>query len=153
MTPVTLRGARKQVEEGAAVGIDCPCCDQRVMVYKRRISSGTVRRLAKLLKAHRKTKQPWVHHTKVDSRGGDFAKLRHWGLIKEMPNFSHEKRTSGFWKITPKGMDFLWNRVSVPTYVYIKNNKIMEWSKQKTNIKETMGKDFNYADLMKGWGG
>ena len=48
---------------------------------------------------------------------GEFAMLRFWGLIEE-----HGKLK---WRITTKGVDFIFGRLSVQKYVYIYNNEIL----------------------------
>lgn len=135
----------------------CPTCGQKMPIeYKRKLNSYMAVNLIKLLKKHRELpnfKGEWVHITQLNLNGGDFAKLRYWGLIREQENTLIEKKNAGFWKITPKGLDFLNDRVRVPAYVYLKNNEVQSFSESTVNIHEALGKHFSYYDLMKGYGG
>ena len=150
----TIEEARQYISNNLG-GVECPCCDQRVQEYRRRLNSGMAYQLIKLLRLHRSTHKEWIHVTELGLNGGgaDFAKLRHWGLIREQDNTLFEKKNSGFWKIKPKGMDFIGGVTQVHKYVYLLNNKVTGFSDERIDIKQAIGKDFNYQDLMKGYGG
>lgn len=51
--------------------------------------------------------------------GGDFAKLRYWGLIEEWPGHR------GWWRVTDYGRAFVAGRVHPPTYAAVRNGECL----------------------------
>ena len=83
-------------------------------------------------------------------RGGDYAKLRHWGLIVQATNKDISKRASGFWKPTKKGIDFINELCTVPKSIWTYNKELLGFSDGDINIREALGNKFDYTELMKG---
>jgi hypothetical protein len=132
----------------------CPCCGQKVKIYKRKLNANMARWLIWLVKAYRDARRWWsVNEGPVLQNrkgGGDFAKLVHWGLIREKPNEADSsKRTSGFWKPTKKGALFARMKIEVPSHVHLYNNEIVGWSDTPITIENALGKRFNYRELMR----
>lgn len=90
-------------------------------------------------------------------KGGEWSKLRYWNLIVERPP---EKRTvldtkppvktKGMYRITDAGKRFVLCTLKVPRSVWVYNNKVLEVSKKNVTIRECLGKEFKYEDLMAG---
>lgn len=148
--------ARETVLAGRDKGITCECCDQFCKVYKRRIHTTMARSLIWL---HRymllRPDIGWVPTGAVGPRyiiSGDFAKLEHWGLIREREKDPGDtmRKTSGFWQITPAGREFAVMRLIVPCHVYLYNNEITGWSNKKINIIDALGEKFDYQELING---
>lgn len=81
--------------------------------------------------------------------GGDFAKLSYWGLIEEKPKEeSEDKRTSGYWKISQRGIDFLGAKLRIPSHVRIYDGKVFGFTGDQVLVTDCLGKKFSYAELM-----
>lgn len=151
----SLEEARSWTEKNKSTGCICPCCNQILKVYKRALNSVMSRCLIRLYWLDNNDKN--YHHVKKivegisDTGTNDFSKLKHYSLIEEMPkDLSNTKtRTSGFWKITEKGRLYVENKISVESHIYLCNASLLGFSTTQTNIIESIGKKFNYQELMK----
>lgn len=147
--------ARSQVMEKAKDGgTTCPCCGQRVQVYRRKITSMMARQLIEMYRLTRNGKH-WVHTKDMvlgGSSSGDFAKLKFWGLIEPMPHNPGDKgkKTSGYWKITQKGWKFVQGTTEVPKYSFVFNDELQSISDEYTDIRKCLDDKFDYAELMRG---
>jgi len=100
--------------------MQCPCCGKSVSPHRKRaLNDKMAEFLVLLVRRFRATKGQWVHTDTIDSRGGDYAKLRHWGLIENKPNDDPSKSSSGFWRPTQKGIDFVDRKISVPSHIHL----------------------------------
>lgn len=79
--------------------------------------------------------------------GGDMVKMRYWGLIEEKPNENQKTRSSGYWRLTPKGWRYLKGE-SVPKFAYTFDKKAREVSGPDVTIRDALGTDFDYSELM-----
>lgn len=151
----TISEARRYLKQNVEKGVDCPCCNQFAKVYKRRINVVMSRTLIRLY--HLYQQNPLYHHVKEivsgisDTGTNDFSKLLYWGLIEEKVKdpTNTKTRTSGYWRISQKGIDFVLNKISVPSYCYVYNGEAYQFSDEYTNIEKTLDKKFNYVNLMK----
>lgn len=152
----TLDEARDFVFAHWEDGAQCPCCDQQVKLYKRPLNSTMARGLIWLVQ-QAGTNRDWVEVSQDGPKwlvkaGGEFAKLYHWGLIEEMPKDPKDtsKRTSGIWRPTFKGVQFVMLRIKVPKRVFLYNNEVQGWDDEQVNIIDALGKKFDYQELMTG---
>ncbi len=93
----------------------CEHCGQLMVVYRRRITAAMITCLWKLWAVHNGGPVP---SAKIDERHrfiSDFAKLRYWGLIEE---------SQQGWKITARGIQYLYGQVALPKYVYVYNGEL-----------------------------
>jgi hypothetical protein len=145
---------RAHVKKGAV----CPCCEQGAKIYQRKLSSSMAAALILIRRAFRK-QSDWLHVpeylTEVAAngaiiRGGDWAKLVHWGLLEAKDDEKRKdgSRRVGFYKITQLGIDFVEGRVRVPRYVYIYAQKRVGVSDKTTSVQEALGDRFNYGEMM-----
>lgn len=81
----------------------------------------------------------------------DFSKFVFWGMIEEMPKNKNikTKKTSGSWRITAAGKQFVENNKKATEYIHLKDNKLIERSGKKIGIKDCLNEEFNYEQLMK----
>lgn len=148
----TLTDAKIFVRQyfNAGKSVTCPCCDQLVKLYHRSIHPRMARALIQL---HRLTiyDNRYYHVAEIgaDKLGGDFAKLRYWGLITAMPNTDKSKRASGYWKITPYGTSFVLGQVKISKYRYMYNSRVFGFSEETIDIFEALNDKFDYSELMK----
>jgi len=129
----------------------CPHCGQTVKVYRRRIYAAMVKALASLYRAVDGKPDKYVHVSKIYDKTtcGDFAKLKYWGLIDELDKVDGATRTSGFWRITERGIDFLQGKIRVAKYAFIYNQDLLALDDKETvSVIECVAKHFNYAELM-----
>ena len=132
----------------------CPCCDQFVKRYRRKLNATMARGLIWLVKASGDNLQ-WIHVNStgpswLTNKGGTLATLVHWGLIEEKPKEDKPSasRTSGSWRPTLKGVQFAKNELRVPSHVVLYNDQVEGWSGSEASIVDALGKRFHYGELM-----
>lgn len=84
-------------------------------------------------------------------RSGDFPYLVHWGFLEKMEGKREDGSSSnGFYKLTEAGREFvLGKRVAMQTVITY-NGKFEGFEGHMINIKQALGKQFRYDELMKG---
>lgn len=172
----TLKQAKDWLRLRANKGARCPCCKQYVKIYKRTLGSQMARWLIWLVRTwehadkarygstprfsfDRRFEEGTTHGVWVDIRqspvrGGDYAKLIHWGLVEQKPNDNTkhngavDTRDSGYWRPTFKGIDFVKRSITVPSHVYLYDNIKLDEEKRMITIDDALGKKYSYAELM-----
>lgn len=146
-----------ELSEGESV--ICPCCDRHAKIYRRQINAAMVLMLSRLASAQMKTADPCNAYSHIShflgSKGvgsGDFGKLAYWGLIRPKPHdYGDEgKKYSGYWRITPDGLYFLFGEKKVPKYKAIYNGKVIGEFGEMVTVHECHGKQFDYNKIMDG---
>lgn len=125
-------------------GGKCPVCGQFVKFYKRKLYKSPLQALKNLYDYEGR----WLHVNSFD-RNACISLLKYWDLATEKLN-SDEKKNSGMWKITSKGVKFINNEISIPKYAYIYNSKLLKYSDEHVYIDQLNSKNFNYAKMMSG---
>lgn len=156
----TLREAKEWLRSKLDTGEHCPCCGQFARWYVRKLHSSIAASLIFFYKnfeynkfTHKndliaKAKHPWLSSA---LGGGDFSKAALWGLIEEKPkNPSDRGRTSGYWRLTNRGVDFVCGKTQVQSHVRLYNGKVFGFTGDKVSIIDCLGKRFSYAELMGG---
>ena len=119
--PMTLEDAIKGWKVTIAdKGGYCPCCGKWGKVYRQKISEAMVKSLLPI---------------DVGAAIGD-------------DGVGQEKKFSGYWRVTSKGMQFARGFLQVPKYVYIYDNKYMDSSTETVYSRDCFGEDFNYDEIM-----
>lgn len=136
-------------------GTGCPICGQYAKIYRRRLNSTMARGLIALYKMEKPDAHQSFHHIGdimgaigARTQGGDFAKAAYWELIESTANEDETKRTSGMWRLTPKGRMFVRGAITVPSHAFIYNGKTQGFSETRTGIRQALHSRFNYAELM-----
>ena len=142
----TLIEAREYVGARLDAGVTCPCCDQYVRRYRRKLNANMIQFLISLYRWG--SVSPWVDYRKCRFRGRDYNYLAHWGLAELQPNDDTKKKASGLWRITPEGAQFALRRIVVPKYLYFLNNAVVGKSDELTDVLTALGSQFNYQELM-----
>lgn len=147
----TILEAKRYLRENFGKGCSCPACGQTVKLYKRKLNSG----MSIVLYYMYRYGNGFVHVKELLREKGlknnhDWTLLKYWGLIQELDNIPNESGTksSGHWRITDKGIDFIFRNLSVQKHILIYNNKFQGFSNDNTNFKESLGDDFNFNELM-----
>lgn len=157
MNEKTLAEAREYVKKNIKKGVKCPCCTQYVKLYKRKLNSSMAYGLI-LISQNRNgidTSQ-WFHLEDYikplpvsSTLRGDLAKLKYWGLLEAQDGKREDGNPSvGFYRITDKGRQFVNQRLMVPEYVLLFNNKKVADGGAEIDISIALGTKFNYQELM-----
>ena len=130
-------------------GIDCPCCDQFVRLYKRKLNANMTRFLCSLVRISlARGRDAWVNFRDCEFDGRDYPYIALWGLAETKSNEDASKKNSGLWKPTQKGIDFVLAGLRVPSHVHVLNNRIVGWSDETVGARDSLGTSFNYDELM-----
>jgi hypothetical protein len=148
----TIDQAKQYLRDNCKKGVECPCCHQYVKLYKRPMHTAMAVSLIKLYRLSRERIE--YHHINeyVDLSAGDFSKLRYWGLVEEKQKDADDstKRTSGYWKITDAGIQFVLEQAKVQSHILLFNSKFLGFAGDMVSIKDVLKNKFNYQDLMYG---
>lgn len=130
---------------------DCPCCGRHAQIYDRRLHHTAAKKLILLLQ--KGGDQTYVHTADLVERGevsiGDFTKAKYWRLIEEREPDSEVKKTSGLWRLTAKGIEFVHGRLTIPRIAKIFDDRVIGFSEDHVTIQQCLdGGGFNYAELM-----
>lgn len=150
-----VESAKLFTKKNLKEGTHCPLCKQKVQMYSKMIDSNMVKYLIVLYKLTAKKTNREYFHTETDLKvtqkvGGSFAKLRWWGLIeqKEKDTDYTTSRTSGLWKITDKGKQYVRGEIKLPKYVKLYNQKFYGTEGDDIDIRHSLNAKFNYIELM-----
>lgn len=155
----TLREAKEWLRKRLDKGAHCPCCKQFARFYERKLYSSLA---AALIFFYRNFDHSKFHHKSellknpklaTTFGGGDFAKLQLWGLIEERPKEEPAAgRTSGYWRISQRGKDFVQAKLQIPSHVRIYDGKVFGFTGDKVLVTDCLGEKFSYEELMRGSG-
>ena len=136
---------RKQLD----VGTECPACHQHVQLYRRKINSGMAR---SLIAMYRVNGTDWVHvPTMIGARSREEGKLAYWGLVEEEKAKRPDNGRAGYWRVTPRGEEFIKRQMNVPKYALVYNGRVQGFdTTTMVSIKDALGTKFDYAELMVG---
>lgn len=138
----TLGDARAYVDGRLDAGVVCPCCYRHVQRYRTAMNRRHGRILAHLFSAG-----TWVHVDEMPHR--DVAFLRHWGLVQEQPKEEgSKKKTSGVWKLTAEGEDFVALRIRVPSHAVTLRGELLYLDGTPITHTDVLPRDFDYRALM-----
>jgi len=152
----SLQQAKNDLRQGWETqrGAVCPCCGQLVKVYPRQVYKTIAKRLIKLYHLHLPFNwDSYFHLNQIGTPkngGGDFTKLRYWGLIEQRPGLEDpDKKNDGHWRITQIGRDFVEGKKTIIKYCHVYNNVVGYRDGPQITIHDALGKDkFKYPELM-----
>ena len=158
-TPETLHEAKAALHSRLEKGAVCPCCGQFAKRYVRRMSSIICRWLIAFARASGGDRTKWVHVRECGhilggessaARSGDYAKARWWGLVEAGLEEDEEsdKGSSGTWRLTESGWQFVANQLLVREQVVVYNNDPIEFQGKEVSIVTGLGTKFSYSSLM-----
>ena len=140
----------KSLIEGAKC--DCPHCGRWAQVYKRSIRETIAVQLIRLYRLGGDTE--FIHGSKLIPHGqtsmSDMTKAKYFGLIVAMPHEEGRIKSTGFWKLTQDGIDYVRGFLSIPEYCIVFDDRIIEFSHNKVFITDAIGLKFDYQELMSG---
>lgn len=155
----TVEAAKKKIfsAENFTKGSDCPVCDRRVQIRKYTINLLQLMLLKRLYSLQELSNPLKYFHVENDIRvplkvGGDWAKLRHWGLIEECRvSMADGKPRSGYWRLTIKGKAFVNGITVVPKYITLYNAQFRGFQDVDDTISAIdiikTNKKFSYTEI------
>lgn len=146
-------------ENLSADGKVCPCCNQFVKIYKRKINKSMAESLVLFYQKQIPNRETYFNLTQLremDKRfiscligGGDFAQFAHWKIIESKPRSKgKDTRTSGYWRMTKKGIDFAEGKIHVPQHILLYNQTLLGFSDEMVLIRDCFKEPFRYSELM-----
>lgn len=139
----------------AGESTSCPCCGQFAKVYKRKITTAMARVLIEMYRRGGEHRD-WVslpticNDLRIGSRGDQSATTR-WRLIERRPGQRDDgAKSTGWYRLTPLGVDFVRGVAKVPKYVRVYDNRVLETLGTQVSIRNALGVRFDYSDLMAG---
>ena len=133
-------------------GLDCPCCERFIKVYTRRLSEGMARWLVWLYFVWCESDDDgWDTTPPKKLRlwfGGDYHKLKHWGFVEQRTNTDKKKKTSGVWRITQWGRDFVDGTMAAPAYVRLLTDERVRFSDENVLFHQLYGTHFDIREVM-----
>jgi len=149
----TLQEAKSHLRNEWNKGTNCPCCGQFVKLYERKLNVGMTLFLIGLYKLDPQGAS--FHHAKevlkqigAFTTSRDYSILEYFKLTQSMPNTDDDKRTSGYWKLTQLGREFVLDRAEVPSHIRIFNNKSYGVTGSRITVRGALSSKFNYDELM-----
>ena len=139
----TLDEAKQWMRDQSATGARCPCCNQFVKVYRRKLNSSMARALI-ILYRHGEDWVQFDHLVRESTTklSHDYIGLHYWGLTERHP----EK--DGYWRITEAGIFFARKRLRVESHAVIYDANLVRLDGDKINITDALGEKFDYNELM-----
>jgi len=142
----TLASAQAKVEGGKDKGIVCPCCEQFVKRYRRKIHATMAACLIVLYRSGPAMTSQEVGkqlvRLKTAYSTGDLGKLRYWGLVVDL--------SCGRWGITNEGRLFVQDEHQVRRLAVIYDGKCTGHEGPLIGIRDALGDRFDYPELMRG---
>lgn len=144
---MTLGEARAALRELVAEGHNCPCCSQMAKVYRRRITRPMA--LALIECWEKGGTEQYVYVADLPAYSSDFAKLVYWGLIAEQRVKRPDGGRVGYWRVTPKGEDYLGGRIALPKYAKVYNARCLGLDDTElADVHDALGETFSLSELM-----
>jgi hypothetical protein len=148
------RGFQEDLKNGQHA--DCPCCGRYAQIYRRKFHSSMAYQLMRLYRMGGNLR--FIHASKLilpNMAGiGDFTKAKYWGLIipkdKAIYDTETDKKSSGFWRITPEGEKFIKGLIAIPHEVYVFDDQVLGVSHEGITIRDALGTKFDYQQLLEG---
>jgi hypothetical protein len=145
----SIERVRAYVSANAERGISCPCCDQLVKVYRRKLNANMTRFLCSLVRIYlSRGRGSWISFKDCEFDGRDYPCVAMWGLAETKGSEDSGKKNSGLWRPTQKGIDFVLAGLRVPSHVHVLNNNVIGWSEETAGVRESLGSAFSYDELM-----
>jgi hypothetical protein len=119
-------------------GGNCPCCDRTGKYNAFSITKKNAQALIWIY--YNGDEHGWVNTAnnapRDFMRAKTFSNMRYWGLIEPYPNDDKEKRGSGYWRITNKGIKYLKGEMPLPYKAYIYNRTLMGYGEKEVFFTE-----------------
>ncbi len=152
----TLSMARARFRSALHDGerVDCPCCDRDGHIDHRKLNTAMAIGLA-FFYHQRKNKHGGFAHVEdqppMCKKNRETSRLKHWGMIEQKYHKPDEKkRTSGVWRITATGIEFIEGRSHVPRTKHVFDDVVIWQSDELTSFAQALGDAFDYLEVLRG---
>jgi hypothetical protein len=152
---MTIEEAKEILFENVGEGIHCPLCTQFCKQYERKLNIGITVFLIGLYLIDPNGIE--FHHAKdvLQKIGGfttsrDYSILEYWNLVERGTDFRENLRTSGMWRITGRGIQFVKGRIKVQSHAVIYDATLLGYSGEMIDVYQALGNKFSYEELMRG---
>lgn len=138
---ISIEEAREQTLQKLRDGqlFNCPCCDQTVKLYARKISAPMSRQLIRLYRNGATAR----NQMKFERDDASCRNLHWWGLIV----LSRES-ADGKYRITQKGRDFVEGKITLPKYVFTYNSAVLDASPEQVTLSDCLGERWDFAEMV-----
>lgn len=151
---ITIEQLKELLRENMDKGTICPCCNNYVKMYKRKLTSSMVFCLIHFKKHVDKNGNEFQNFITIldrlkltSTQRADWQKLVYFKLITaETSERGHPR--SGYYKLTELGIKFVNHQSVVPEFVKVYNSKTYGYSEKQINISQAINNKFNYLELM-----
>lgn len=161
----SLEDAKKWLRARFSKGATCPCCQQFVKLYKRSLSKSSAYVLLLIARYYNRIgvkQDDWLHvpsyiaevavgnPRRAAAVRGDWAKMKHWGLIEEKPDVRDDGSPRvGYWRMTQLGRQFVKREIKVPAHIFIYNGEPLQRAvEEMVTIDDALTVEFSYAEIM-----
>lgn len=139
-------------------GIACPCCGQKVYIYKRKLTGSMARALIALWQ-HEET-IPFGEYTHIErliklqprlstAVRSNCTLPKHWGLLDQQPGVREDGSSrTGYFRLSSLGREFVTGGARVHLRACLFNNKLIGMTGPQVTIQEVIGTKFDYEELM-----
>jgi hypothetical protein len=153
---MNIAEAKEFLKRNWEAGCKCPACGQHVQLYDYKLFATSAYSLILLYRMDKNSDQEYFHireyaeAQKGKARAPHFAELRFWGLIQRADNDDPAKKSSGYWKITDLGKQFVRGEIKVQSRILVYNNKFQGFSakSESIDIHQALSNRFDYSELM-----
>jgi hypothetical protein len=125
----------------------CPACSRLVNISVHRLNDGLAWWLYQLVSFWRLDDR-WYDYKELRDRGGagatSYALLKWWGFIESSGDREEDGRSSGLWKPTQAGCDFVDGLTRAPEYVLVFNNTLYGNSSAKIDVYQALHTRFRW---------
>lgn len=122
----------------------CPCCMRKGKIHRYRIHKTEAAAL-RWMQVNSGVNR-WVDVQKFAPRwmlrSKTYSILKHWDLIE-----SRSKR-SGLWRVTLRGIDFINGIIDIPEGVFVFNDTVYGYEKQRIYFRQCFDVAFDFAEFM-----
>jgi hypothetical protein len=133
--------------------VDCPACRSHVEIYKRTISRALIyymfsmRKLTNNGSKYVKAKEVDMYlFDRLKMNPSDAIILKHWNLVEHQVKFDKKRQkdiSTGEYRLTKQGNDFIDGIIDIPRYVYLANGKVIKTSPEKMKYIDATNFDLN----------
>jgi hypothetical protein len=133
--------------------LDCPCCGRHSQVYRRCIHQSVALQLIELYNLGERRGRHFVHASLLIPKGstgvGDIGKAAYWGLIEKMQHAPGARKSSGLWRMTGLGCDFVEQKTVIMRTALVFNDSVIGFEGPRVDIVACSKQKYDYTETIK----
>ena len=115
----------------------CPHCFRKVTANATRLSKPHA---IALINMYKNGQDQYHYYNDVQVRGNNsMSKLKYYGLISKQKNEDPRVKSSGMYRLTHKGIEFILGNITIPEKVFIYNDTVLGFSEEHIKIYDISG--------------